>query len=323
MSQVTTLMTTDIDNRFLNDVIAGLSQQQKNLPCKYFYDDNGAALFEQITELDEYYVTRTELSILTKHSQAIAKLLPDNLSIIEPGCGSGKKIAYLLAHLVNVKSFVPFEISNEMLNYSLAHLSPLFPELAISPLLGDFTHSQMVKQLSRETQLDSQTNLVYFPGSTIGNFSPLKAIEIMKNFHRLCGINGYVLIGIDLLKDRQVLLDAYDDKQGVTAAFNKNLLQRINAELNADFDLSQFNHQSRFNEKLSRIEMHLISNCDQTVTVNGESFSFSQGESIHTENSHKYALQAFTELSGQAGLRLEQTWQDEQGYFALCLLRPI
>ncbi|MBB1332435.1 MULTISPECIES: L-histidine N(alpha)-methyltransferase [unclassified Pseudoalteromonas] len=323
MSQITTLTTIDIDNRFLNDVIAGLSQQQKNLPCKYFYDDNGAALFEQITELDEYYVTRTELSILTKHSQAIAKLLPDNLSIIEPGCGSGKKIAYLLAHLVNVKSFVPFEISNEMLNYSLAHLSPLFPELAISPLLGDFTHSQMVKQLSRETQLDSQTNLVYFPGSTIGNFSPLKAIEIMKNFHRLCGINGYVLIGIDLLKDRQVLLDAYDDKQGVTAAFNKNLLQRINAELNADFDLSQFNHQSRFNEKLSRIEMHLISNCDQTVTVNGESFSFSQGESIHTENSHKYALQAFTELSAQAGLRLEQTWQDEQGYFALCLLRPI
>ncbi|WP_149982475.1 L-histidine N(alpha)-methyltransferase [Pseudoalteromonas rhizosphaerae] len=323
MSQITTLTTIDIDNRFLNDVIAGLSQQQKNLPCKYFYDDNGAALFEQITELDEYYVTRTELSILTKHSQAIAKLLPDNLSIIEPGCGSGKKIAYLLAHLVNVKSFVPFEISNEMLNYSLAHLSPLFPELAISPLLGDFTHSQMVKQLSRETQLDSQTNLVYFPGSTIGNFSPLKAIEIMKNFHRLCGINGYVLIGIDLLKDRQVLLDAYDDKQGVTAAFNKNLLQRINAELNADFDLSQFNHQSRFNEKLSRIEMHLISHCDQTVTVNGESFSFSQGESIHTENSHKYALQAFTQLSAQAGLRLEQTWQDEQGYFALCLLRPI
>ena len=126
-----------------------------------------------------------------------------------------------------------------------------------------------------------------------------------------------------MLKDRQVLLDAYDDKQGVTAAFNKNLLQRINAELNADFDLSQFNHQSRFNEKLSRIEMHLISNCDQTVTVNGESFSFSQGESIHTENSHKYALQAFTQLSAQAGLRLEQTWQDEQGYFALCLLRPI
>ncbi|CAM4220735.1 L-histidine N(alpha)-methyltransferase [Pseudoalteromonas ostreae] len=322
MSQVTTLMTTDIDSLFLNDVIAGLSQQQKNLPCKYFYDDNGAALFEQITELDEYYVTRTELSILTKHSQAIAKLLPDNLSIIEPGCGSGKKIAYLLAHLVNVKSFVPFEISNEMLNYSLAHLSPLFPELAISPLLGDFTHSQMVKQLSRETQLDSQTNLVYFPGSTIGNFSPLKAIEIMKNFHRLCGINGYVLIGIDLLKDRQVLLNAYDDKQGVTAAFNKNLLQRINAELNADFDLSQFHHQSLFNEKLSRIEMHLISNCEQTVTVNGESFSFSQGESIHTENSHKYALQAFTQLSAQAELRLEQTWQDEQGYFALCLLRP-
>ncbi|CAM3690744.1 MULTISPECIES: L-histidine N(alpha)-methyltransferase [Pseudoalteromonas] len=323
MSQITQLMTNKVDTQFLNDVIAGLSQRQKNLPCKYFYDDVGAALFEQITELDEYYVTRTELSILSQYSQAIAQLLPDNLSIIEPGCGSGKKIAYLLAHLVNVKSFVPFEISSEMLNYSLAHLSPLFPELAIAPLLGDFTHSQMVKQLSREAQLETQTNLVYFPGSTLGNFSPVKAIEIMKNFHRLCGINGYVLIGIDLVKDRQVLLDAYDDKKKVTAAFNKNLLLRINNELGADFNPEQFTHQSRFNEKLSRIEMHLSSDCEQTVRLNGQLFHFAEGESIHTENSHKYTLAAFSQLSAQANLRLEHTWQDQRGYFALCLLRPL
>lgn len=324
MSQIEGLFepTTIIDNDFLNDVATGLAQQQKNLPCKYFYDDKGAALFEQITELDEYYVTRAELAILTAHSEAIAQLLPDNLSIIEPGCGSGKKIAYLLAHLVNVKSFVPFEISSEMLNYSLAHLSPLFPELAISPLLGDFTHSQMVKQLSIETQLHNQTNLVYFPGSTIGNFSPLKAIEIMKNFHRLCGIDGYVLIGIDLLKERQVLLDAYDDKKGLTATFNKNLLQRINHELGADFNLTQFSHQSRFNESLSRIEMHLVSECDQDVSLNQQRYHFREGESIHTENSHKYTIGAFTALASQANLRLEYTWQDEQGYFALCLLRP-
>lgn len=311
-----------IDSDFFCDVVTGLTQQQKNLPCKYFYDDVGAALFEKITELDEYYVTRAELAILTEYSQQIAQLLPDNLSIIEPGCGSGKKIAYLLAHLVNVKSFVPFEISSEMLNYSLAHLSPLFPELAISPLLGDFTHSQMVKQLSIEAQLHNQTNLVYFPGSTIGNFSPVKAIEIMKNFHRLCGVDGYVLIGIDLVKNRQVLLDAYDDKQGVTAAFNKNLLQRINNELGSNFNLAKFSHQSRYNESLSRIEMHLVSNCDQQVTLNQQVHNFKAGESIHTENSHKYTIEAFSALANQAKLKLEQTWQDDQSYFALCLLRP-
>ena len=269
MSQVTAInqqSITDLD--FLNDVLHGLAQQQKSLPCKYFYDDKGAALFEQITSLQEYYVTRTELAILEDYSKAIANRLPENLSIIEPGCGSGKKVAYLLAHMSNVKTFVPFEISSEMLNYSLAHLSPLFPELAITPLLGDFTHSQMVKQLTKDTALDSQTNLVYFPGSTLGNFAPVKAIEIMNNFHRLCGVDGYVLIGIDLVKERQVLLDAYDDKAGITAAFNKNLLQRINNELNGTFILDNFKHESRFNEVHSRIEMHLVSKCNQSVVIN-------------------------------------------------------
>ncbi|KPZ53434.1 MULTISPECIES: L-histidine N(alpha)-methyltransferase [unclassified Pseudoalteromonas] len=324
MSQVTAInqqSITDLD--FLNDVLHGLAQQQKSLPCKYFYDDKGAALFEQITSLQEYYVTRTELAILENHSKAIANILPENLSIIEPGCGSGKKVAYLLAHMSNVKTFVPFEISSEMLNYSLAHLSPLFPELAITPLLGDFTHSQMVKQLTKDTALDSQTNLVYFPGSTLGNFAPVKAIEIMNNFYRLCGVDGYVLIGIDLVKERQVLLDAYDDKAGITAAFNKNLLQRINNELNGTFILDNFKHESRFNEVHSRIEMHLVSRCNQSVVINDKQIDFVAGESIHTENSHKYTLEAFKNLAAQANLSLEQTWQDEKSYFALCLLRPM
>ena len=324
MSQVTAIKQSNItDTEFLNDVISGLTQQQKTLPCKYFYDDKGAALFEQITTLQEYYVTRTELSILEQHSQSIAQMLPENLSIIEPGCGSGKKVAYLLAHMANVKTFVPFEISEEMLSYSLAHLSPLFPDLAISPLLGDFTHSQMVKQLTKDTALDSQTNLVYFPGSTLGNFAPVKAIEIMNNFHRLCGVNGYVLIGIDLVKERQVLLDAYNDKLGITAAFNKNLLQRINNELNGTFNLDNFSHESRFNEQHSRIEMHLVSNCTQSVIINDQQIDFIAGESIHTENSHKYTLESFKQLAAQANLKLEQTWQDDCNYFALCLLRPL
>ncbi|MBZ2191576.1 L-histidine N(alpha)-methyltransferase [Pseudoalteromonas arctica] len=324
MSQVTAIKQSNItDTEFLNDVISGLTQQQKTLPCKYFYDDKGAALFEQITTLQEYYVTRTELSILEQHSKSIAQMLPENLSIIEPGCGSGKKVAYLLAHMANVKTFVPFEISEEMLSYSLAHLSPLFPDLAISPLLGDFTHSQMVKQLTKDTALDSQTNLVYFPGSTLGNFAPVKAIEIMNNFHRLCGVNGYVLIGVDLVKERQVLLDAYNDKAGVTAAFNKNLLQRINNELNGTFNIDNFSHESRFNEQHSRIEMHLVSNRTQSVIINDQQIDFIAGESIHTENSHKYTLESFKQLAGQANLKLEQTWQDDSNYFALCLLRPL
>ncbi|MFT7279924.1 MAG: dimethylhistidine N-methyltransferase [Pseudoalteromonas distincta] len=324
MSQVTAIKQSNItDTEFLNDVISGLTQQQKTLPCKYFYDDKGAALFEQITSLQEYYVTRTELSILEQYSQSIAQMLPENLSIIEPGCGSGKKVAYLLAYMANVKTFVPFEISEEMLSYSLAHLSPLFPDLAISPLLGDFTHSQMVKQLTKDTALDSQTNLVYFPGSTLGNFAPVKAIEIMNNFHRLCGVNGYVLIGIDLVKERQVLLDAYNDKAGITAAFNKNLLQRINNELNGTFNLDNFSHESRFNEQHSRIEMHLVSNCNQSVVINDQQIDFIEGESIHTENSHKYTLESFKQLAAQANLKLEQTWQDDSNYFALCLLRPL
>ncbi|WP_165725802.1 L-histidine N(alpha)-methyltransferase [Pseudoalteromonas sp. SA25] len=324
MSQVTAIKQSNItDTEFLNDVISGLTQQQKTLPCKYFYDDKGAALFEQITTLQEYYVTRTELSILEQHSKSIAQMLPKNLSIIEPGCGSGKKVAYLLAHMANVKTFVPFEISEEMLSYSLAHLSPLFPDLAISPLLGDFTHSQMVKQLTKDTALDSQTNLVYFPGSTLGNFAPVKAIEIMNNFHRLCGVNGYVLIGVDLVKERQVLLDAYNDKAGVTAAFNKNLLQRINNELNGTFNIDNFSHESRFNEQHSRIEMHLVSNRTQSVIINDQQIDFIEGESIHTENSHKYTLESFKQLAAQANLKLEQTWQDDSNYFALCLLRPL
>ncbi|MBB1324157.1 L-histidine N(alpha)-methyltransferase [Pseudoalteromonas sp. SR45-1] len=324
MSQVTAIKQSNItDTEFLNDVISGLTQQQKTLPCKYFYDDKGAALFEQITSLQEYYVTRTELSILEQYSQSIAQMLPENLSIIEPGCGSGKKVAYLLAHMANVKTFVPFEISEEMLSYSLAHLSPLFPDLAISPLLGDFTHSQMVKQLTKDTALDSQTNLVYFPGSTLGNFAPVKAIEIMNNFHRLCGVNGYVLIGVDLVKERQVLLNAYNDKAGVTAAFNKNLLQRINNELNGTFNIDNFSHESRFNEQHSRIEMHLVSNCNQSVIINDQQIDFIEGESIHTENSHKYTLESFKQLAAQANLKLEQTWQDDSNYFALCLLRPL
>ncbi|MGO3423235.1 MAG: L-histidine N(alpha)-methyltransferase [Pseudoalteromonas distincta] len=324
MSQVTAIKQSNItDTEFLNDVISGLTQQQKTLPCKYFYDDKGAALFEQITSLQEYYVTRTELSILEQYSQSIAQMLPENLSIIEPGCGSGKKVAYLLAHMANVKTFVPFEISEEMLSYSLAHLSPLFPDLAISPLLGDFTHSQTVKQLTKDTALDSQTNLVYFPGSTLGNFAPVKAIEIMNNFHRLCGVNGYVLIGVDLVKERQVLLDAYNDKAGITAAFNKNLLQRINNELNGTFNLDNFSHESRFNEQHSRIEMHLVSNCNQSVVINDQQIDFIEGESIHTENSHKYTLESFKQLAAQANLKLEQTWQDDSNYFALCLLRPL
>lgn len=321
MSKVNKL-AVNANNEFLTDVLNGLSVEQKNLPCKYFYDDIGAGLFEQITELDEYYITRTELRILQKYSQDIARQLPQQLCIIEPGCGSGKKVAYLLKHIKSVKRFVPFEISQEMVNFSLANLHPQFPHLVIEPMLGDFTQPQLVNNLVKQQLLNTnETNLVFFPGSTLGNFSPIKAIEVLKSLSHLAGEQGYVLIGVDLVKDRQVLLNAYDDQLGVTAQFNKNLLQRINNELGGNFSLPLFRHESRFNEQLSRIEMHLISECQQQVKIADRQFNFDQGESIHTENSHKYTLASFAKLCDQADLSISEVYQDDNQYFALCLLR--
>jgi dimethylhistidine N-methyltransferase len=305
---------------FLNEVLNGLSQKQKALPCKYFYDDNGAQLFEQITVLPEYYPTRTELSILAKFAKDIASKLPPNATVIEPGCGSGQKVAYLLNELPNISSFIPLEISTEMLSFTQTRLQKRFAHVPIHPLHGDFTHSDTIKDLVTEHRLSSQANVVFFPGSTLGNFSPSDSVGILENLRILSGKEGSVLIGIDLLKDEERMIAAYDDEQDITAAFNKNMLTRLQRELGADLNIDDFEHEARFNSHLSRIEMHLVANKATHITINERRFDFVSGESIHTENSHKYSVQSFLQLACAAGLGLIDIWHDPQKDFALCLL---
>lgn len=310
---------TDLD--FLADVYRGLETIPKTLPCKYLYDGYGSLLFEQITQLKEYYLTRAELEILDNHIEEIARQIGSDAIIIEPGCGAGHKVQKILSAINRPQIFIPFEISRDMLNYSVDKLSAIFPKLKIKPLSGDFTQKENVQKLISETALNKTSNIVFFPGSTIGNFSKREAIEILENFKILSGIHGKILLGIDLIKDRETLIQAYDDADGVTAQFNKNILTRINNELNADFDVQQgFKHFVNFNEIHSRIEMHLVSCRTQVVQIGGKRFNFKKMETIHTENSHKYSIDSFKDLSHQAGLTLEEYWCDSKNRFALCLL---
>lgn len=315
------ILTLIADLDFLADVYQGLDSAPKTLPCKYFYDEQGSWLFEKITQLKEYYLTHVELDILDHHIEEIASQLGPNAIIIEPGCGAGHKVQKILHAIEQPKAFIPFEISGEMLNYSVNRLSGLFPHLDIQPLEGDFTNEEVVKQIVSETNLENSSNVVFFPGSTIGNFSRPEAADILRNFKRLSGSNGKILLGIDLIKDRDVLIRAYDDADGVTAEFNKNILTRINTELDGNFDVQNgFKHKAIFNEDNSCIEMHLVSCKPQSVTIAGRSFDFESMETIHTESSYKYSIESISSITDEAGLALEKYWCDNKNRFALCLL---
>ena len=310
------------DVTFLDDVIQGLSKPNKTLPCKYFYDEKGSTLFEKICGLDEYYVTDTEIKLLKNNLTDITKHIKSNCNIIEPGSGAGLKIQMLLLALDKPKSFTPLEISPSALNYSVETIKRKFPSLEVNGLVGDFTNQDNINKIKNNNQTQNQTdNLVFFPGSTIGNFEPKQAITVLENLSILAGDKGEILIGVDLVKPLKTMLDAYNDKQGITAAFNKNLLHRINSELNGQIEVEQnFIRQSIFNAEKSRIEMHLISNKHQIIKVNGKSFKLEDGESIHTENSHKYSTDSFESLTKQAGLKIERTWLAPNKAFALFLL---
>jgi|SaaInl5LU_22_DNA_1037371.scaffolds.fasta_scaffold05304_4 dimethylhistidine N-methyltransferase len=307
---------------FLQDVFEGLSASPKTLPCKYFYDEQGSNLFEQICELDEYYITRTELALLSDIGNEIAERVGEGVTIIEPGSGAGQKVQILLDALLHPRKFIPLEISLDALEASTQELEKKFPRLEVIPHQGDFTDKKDLKKLPLVEE-DTEQRLVFFPGSTIGNFSPHEATEVLSNLRLLAGENGLVLVGVDMLKNRDRLLAAYDDSLGVTAEFNKNLLVRINRELSADFDIEEgFDHRAVFNEEASRIEMHLVANKDQQVAIRDEVFEFKQDESIHTENSHKYSQQMFVDMALEAGLKNVRNWTDAQADFALFLLRP-
>ena len=301
---------------FRADVLSGLRCRQKSLPCKYFYDARGSQLFEDICELEEYYLTRTELSILRENVAEIVDAIGPGAMLMEFGSGSSVKTRVLLDHLHQPAAYVPIDISRRHLMQAARNLSERYPELSVLPVVADFTSPIDVPQ-PRDAP---QRRVVFFPGSTVGNFEGREAVRLLQHFADLCGSGGGLIIGIDLKKDRRILEAAYNDRRGVTAEFNLNILHRINRELNADFDLGQFAHRAVYNEHAGRIEMWLVCLRRQIVSMGDEEFVFEAGEEILTEYSHKYSIREFTALSQAAGFQLEKTWTDKNDLFAVLSL---
>lgn len=301
------------DPDFLRDVLAGLSSSPKSLPCKYFYDQRGSQLFDRICELPEYYPTRTELAIMRRHGGDMAATLGSDVQLVEYGSGSSLKTRLLLNAIDKLDSYVPLDISREHLMKSAAELSREYPYVKVQPVCADYTKSFF---LPRATSSRAR-RVIYFPGSTIGNFQPEEAQQFLRRAAEAAGAGGGLLIGVDLQKPAAVLEPAYDDAQGVTAEFNLNLLRRVNRELNADLPVQDFEHRAIYNHEHGRVEMHLVARRDLLVWVDGHRFPFRAGESIHTENSYKYTLESFTELARKAGWHHRQTWLDDRCYFSV------
>lgn len=302
---------------FLTDVWRGLDSHPKTLPCKYFYDEEGSRLFDEICELDEYYVTRTEIGILKTHGDEMADLLGTRCLLLEYGSGSSLKTRLLLDRLHDPAAYVPVDISCDHLLATSEDLRARYPHIPILPVCADYTSE--IRLPASAAHADRKA--MFFPGSTLGNFGPDPAREFLARIRRLLGVGGLLLIGVDLKKDPRVLKRAYDDRQGVTAAFNRNILRRINRELAGDFDLEAFDHEARWNEDEGRIEMHLRSDRVQSSEVAGRSFRFEAGETIWTESSYKFTPEGFAELAGAAGFRVERLWTDDGKLFSVQLLR--
>jgi dimethylhistidine N-methyltransferase len=299
--------------QFLIDVLHGLRQPQKEIPCKYFYDERGSGLFDEICELDEYYLTRTELAILRDHAAEMADVVGEDCELIEFGSGSSLKTRLLLGQLREPRAYLPVDISREHLERSALALADSFPGLRVIPVHGDFTAPLSLPK----TGEPRARRVVYFPGSTIGNFSPDAARVLLRQIVRLVGHGGGLLIGFDLDKDESIVEPAYNDRRGVSAAFNLNLLTRINRELGADFDLDEFEHRAVYSREKECVEMHLVSRRTQVVRVSGTAFSFGEGETIHTECSYKYTVEHFGRLTSHAGFTTTRQWMDAQKYFCV------
>ncbi|MCP4696966.1 MAG: L-histidine N(alpha)-methyltransferase [Gammaproteobacteria bacterium] len=297
------------------EVLNGLSRQPKSIPPKFFYDRNGSLLFDKITELPEYYPTRTEIDILKEHGDEMATRLGEECLLLELGSGSSKKIRLLLDAL-QPAAYMPMDISKEHLLHSARTLATDYPDLEIHATCTDYSDDFHLPHFPEHIP-----KAAFFPGSSIGNFEPPNARKLLQRVVRLLGRKGALLIGVDLKKDRERLNAAYNDTQGITADFNLNLLTRINRELGADFKLSCFEHHAFYNEEQGRIEMHLVSNTPQKVKVDKQSFEFDEGESIHTENSYKYTIEQFHNLALDAGFQPEQVWTDPLELFSVHCLR--
>ncbi len=302
---------------FRDDVFTGLSKPQKELPCKYFYDARGSELFNAICRVDEYYPTRTETALLKTHGAEIANLIGAGVCLIEYGCGSLAKTRILLDALKNPDVFVPIDISEEHLIQSARELADEYEGLDVRPLVADFTKPV---SLPEKALNGSARRVGFFPGSTIGNFDHGAAKMFLKTIADTLGSGGALLIGVDLKKDAAILNRAYDDAAGVTAAFNLNILGRINRELDGSFDLDEFSHEARYDAERGRVEMHLASEKEQTVEILGRDFRFRKGETIHTENSYKYTVDEFSEMAGSAGFIKAKTWTDSSNLFSIHFL---
>ena len=298
---------------FRTEVLEGLSQSQKTLPPKYFYDDLGSRLFDQITELPEYYPTLTEFSIMRDNIAEIAGLIGPNASIIELGSGMSQKIRILLNSLKSPAAYVPVEISKGHLMDAARAFAEEYPDLDIRPVCADFTQPMRLPTPHRTPD----RNVIYFPGSTIGNFYPHEAAALLRNMSDVACRGGALLIGVDLKKDRAVLEAAYNDSQGVTARFNLNLLKRIQRELDARLDVNGFAHRAIYNESLGRIEMHLVAQGVQHMVIGEQRFEFEDGEHILSECSHKYSVDEFSELAIEAGFAPRHVWTDEKRLFSV------
>lgn len=303
-------------NLMLKEVLHGLSQPQKVLPSKYFYDHDGSELFHQITLLDEYYPTRTEMQIMEDNIDEIVETLGRQVLLIEPGSGNSTKTRLLLNNLKKLSGYMPLDISAEFLFKSADQLQEEYPKLAIIPLQVDYTHPFELPEFPSYCR-----RVVFFPGSTIGNFKHDTVSEFLAVIHDIIEEDGGFLIGVDLIKDIAVLEAAYNDSKGITAAFNKNILKHINDELACSFDTSKFDHYAFFNEDKNRIEMHLKCVEDHSIQMNGDVISFKKGETIHTENSHKYSLDLLKELV-DPWFDIKKFWTDENEYFGLIYLTP-
>ena len=294
-------------------VLAGLAAEPRTLPCKLLYDDRGSQLFEQICDLPEYYPTRTELAIMNRNVAAMARRIGPRAAVVEYGSGSSTKTPLLLEALHDPVAYIPIEISRAILDASAQSIAERFADVDVLPICADYTQPIDVPACSRPPARYA----AYFPGSTIGNFEPAAAHRFLREIRRTVGDDGGLLIGVDLHKDTETLEAAYNDAAGVTAAFNLNLLERLNRELGGDFDVDGFEHRAVFNPDASRIEMHLVARRRQRVHVAGRSFTFAPDETIHTESSYKHHIHSFAELAERAGFGVQQVWLDDSALFSV------
>jgi dimethylhistidine N-methyltransferase len=305
------------EESFRDAVVAGLSREPKALPCKFFYDARGSALFEQICEVPEYYLTRTEIAILERHAGDIARRIGPHCRLVELGSGASIKVRILLRALRSLAAYVPVDISREPLCQAAAAIARDFPHIPVVAVCADYTRPFPLPPLPGAPG----KQVGFFPGSTIGNFEPDGVVRFLRHCVELLGSECEMLIGADLKKAPAVLNAAYNDRAGVNAAFNLNLLVRINRELDADIDIDRFAHVAFYNAEAGRMELYLKSLADQTFTIAGRRFAFAADELVHTENSYKYAIDEFRSLAARAGFAVVHTWTDGDELFSVHYLR--